>query len=213
MGLDHGVIISEVHKGGPAEKAGIKGDDIIVALNDKPVKDGDDLMGRVADMPVGTPALLSVDRDGKKMDFKLVVQDRLKVFADDERVAGKVDMPATAVEDKPEVSKLVQFGVQLRALTDDERNLTTEKRGLFVARVEPGSFASEIGMQERDIITAVGRQPVNAVEDVKKVQSKLKPGDPVAFRVVRAIPAGLRGRTAATSPSTVTVLLSGTLPE
>jgi S1-C subfamily serine protease len=126
---------------------------------------------------------------------------------------GKLDLPPAAVEDKPEVSKLVQFGVQLRALTDDERALTTDKHGLYVARVEPGSFASEIGMQEHDIITAVDRLPVNAVEDVKKLQSKLKPGDPVAFRVIRALPTGLRSRAAATSPSTVTVLLSGTLPE
>jgi serine protease Do len=213
MGFDHGVILSEVPKGGPADKAGVKADDIILAINGKPIKDGDDLMGRVADMPVGTPATLTVDRDGKKMDLKLVIQDRMKVFSDDERVMGKLDLPPAAVEDKPEVSKLVQFGVQLRALTDDERALTTDKHGLYVARVEPGSFASEIGMQEHDIITAVDRLPVNAVEDVKKLQSKLKPGDPVAFRVIRAIPTGLRSRAAATSPSTVTVLLSGTLPE
>ena len=82
-----------------------------------------------------------------------------------------------------------------------------------MTRVEPNSFAADIGMQERDIITAIDRQPVNSVDDIKKIQSKLKPGDPVAFRVVRPIPTGMRGRAAANTPSTVTVLLSGTLPE
>src|SRR5215471_18681050 len=53
MGIDHGVIISDVVKGGPSEKAGMKSEDIIVAINGQQLKDGDDLMARVADTPVG----------------------------------------------------------------------------------------------------------------------------------------------------------------
>jgi serine protease Do len=214
MGFDHGVIISDVHKDGPADKAGVKVDDIILGVDGKPVKDGDDLVGRIADTPVGTPVNLMVDRDGKKMDFKLVVADRVKVFWDDPRVAGEVSKIPTANtdEDKPEVSKLVQFGVQLRALTDDERALTTDKHGLFVARVEPNSFAADIGMEERDIITSVDRHPVNSVEDVKKIQATLKPGDPVVFRVIRTTGGVVRGTHAGT-PATQVLLLPGTLPE
>ena len=78
------------------------------------------------------------------------------------------------------------FGIQLRALNDDERALTSDKHGVYVARVEPNSFAADIGMQERDIITSVNRHPVNSIDDVKKIQGTLKPGDPVVFRVVRS---------------------------
>jgi serine protease Do len=214
MGFDHGVIIEDVHKDGPADKAGVKGEDVVLAINDKPLKDGDDLMGRVADMPVGTPCLLTIDRDGKRMDFKLVVMDRLKVFWDDPRVVGEVkNIPTVnADEEKPEVSKLVQFGIQLRALTDDEKTLTADKHGLFVARVEANSFAADIGMQERDIITSVDRHQVNSIEDVKKIQATLKPGDPVVFRVIRSSGAVVRGHAAAT-PATQVLLLPGTLPE
>ncbi len=209
MGFDHGVILDEVHKGGPADKAGVKVDDIITGIDGKPVKDGDDLMTRIADMPVGTSAVLNIDRDGKKMDFKLVVEDRLKVFADDERVVGKLDQPASEVS-KAEVSRVVQFGVGLRPLTDDEKGLTSDKRGLYVARVEPGSFASDIGLMERDIITSLNRQPVNSLEDVKKVQATLKPGDPVAFHVIRS--AGVVHTRASATPA-ASLWLSGTLPE
>ncbi len=215
MGFDHGVIISDVHKDGPADKAGVKVDDIILGMDGKPVKDGDDLVGHIADMPVGTSTVLTVDRDGKKMDFKLVVQDRVKVFWDDPRVAGEVSKIPTANTDdeKAEVTKLVTFGIQLRVLNDDERALTTEKRGVFVARVEANSFAADIGMQERDIITSVDRHPVNSVEDVKKIQSTLKPGDPVVFRVVRTLGAVAHGTHAGTAPATQVQLLTGTLPE
>jgi serine protease Do len=215
MGFDHGVIVSEVKKDGPADKAGLKGDDIILAVNDKPLKDGDDLMSRVADMPVGTSCMLTVDRDGKRKDFKLVVQDRLKVFWDDPRVVGEVKNVPTAnsEEEKPEVvSKVVQFGIQVRALGDDEKNLTTDKAGMVVTRVEPNSFAAEIGMQDRDIITSIDRKPINSVEDIKKIQSTLKPGDPVVFRVVRSI-GGVRRGAAGNAPSTQVLWLPGTLPE
>ena len=63
---------------------------------------------------------------------------------------------------------------------------------MTVTRVEPGSFADEIGMKEHDIIIAINRQPVSSVDDIKKVQQTLKPGDPVAFRVVRTM-RGQRG--------------------
>jgi serine protease Do len=211
MGFDHGVIIGDVHKDGPADKAGIKPEDIILAVNDKPLKDGDDLMSRIADLPVGTTCLLTVDRDGKRLDLKLVVQDRLKVFWDDPRVVGQdITTTANGEAEKAEVSKLVQFGIQVRALSAEEAALTSDKHGMMVTRVEPGSFASDIGMQDRDIITSIDRQPVNSTEDIKKVQAKLKPGDPVAFRVVRADP---RLRRSANSTAIPSLLLSGTLPE
>lgn len=211
MGYDHGVIISDVHKGGPADKAGLKADDILLSINGKQIKDGDDLMSRVADMPVGTAAQIGVDRDGKKMEFKLVVEDRMAVFADDPRVVGELAAPGAGPESaKGEVSHLVKFGVQLRALSDDEKALTPDKHGVMVTRVEPGSFAADvIGMMDHDIITAVNRTPVTSIDDVKKVQATLKPGDPVLFRVVRSMGA-VRGRQGAATQS---ILLSGTLPE
>ncbi len=82
---------------------------------------------------------------------------------------------------------------------------------MTVTRVEPGSFADEVGLLEHDIIIAVNRQQVSSVDDIKKVQQSLKPGDAVAFRVVRSA----RGqRVARTTPAdTETIYLSGTLPE
>jgi S1-C subfamily serine protease len=76
--------------------------------------------------------------------------------------------------------------------------------------VEPGSFASDIGIAEHDIITSLNRQPVNSREDIQKVQATLKPGDAVAFHVIRSA-AGVHTRAAAIPPQSM--WLSGTLPE
>jgi len=210
LGVDHGVIVADVHKEGPADKAGIKPNDIITAINGQAIKDGDDLVERVAEMPVGTQTKLTVDRDGKKMEFSLTIQDRTKVFADDPRVVGESAIQES-LSGKNE-STQVKFGVSIRPTTDEERDLTPDKRGVTVTRVETGSFAEDIGMQDRDIIVSINRAPVNSVDDVRKIQQNLKPGDAVAFRVVRVAQGAGRNRAAA-QPRTDTFFLSGYLPQ
>jgi serine protease Do len=49
LGTSSGVLISKVQKGGPADKAGLKADDIIIAMSGKPVKNGEDLVSRFRD--------------------------------------------------------------------------------------------------------------------------------------------------------------------
>jgi len=207
LGVEHGVIVNEVRKDGPADKAGLKPDDIITGINGQAVKDGDELVARVADLPVGTQATLSVDRDGKKMDFKLAIQDRTKVFADDPRIVGENAIPENGAN-KGEAQ--VKFGISIRATSDEERDLTPDKHGIAITRVEPGSFAEDVGLMEKDLVVAINRQQVNSVDDIRKIQATLKPGDPVAFRVVRQIPGG---RAKNVQPRTATMFLSGTLPQ
>jgi serine protease Do len=208
LGTNQGVLVGAVQKGGPSEKAGVKPEDIIIAMNGKPVKDGDDLVARVADTPIGTPVTLSVDRDGKKMDFKVTIMDRAEVFKDDPRFAALQQQEPASDEPKPEESQY-KFGVKLHSLTDAERtNMGIEnKGGLVVRSVDEGSFAEDMGLMEKDVILAINRQPVSSVDDVIRIQSSLKPGDAVAFRIMRPTPGG-RGR----APEWTTLFVSGTLP-
>src|SRR5262249_39580146 len=101
----------------------------------------------------------------------------------------------------------------LRPLSDQEKDLSPEKHGVIVTRVEQDSFAEEIGMQDRDIILAINRRPVNSGEDVRKIQQTLKPGDAVAFRVARPALRGARGGAARAGTLADTTYLSGKLPE
>lgn len=206
MGQSNGVLVDNVAKGGPAEKAGVKPDDIIVAINGRSIKDGDELVDRVSEMPVGTETTITVDRGGKKMDFKLKIGDREEVFQDDPRFSRnrRPDAERTA----PNEAQQAKFGISIRGLSEAEREgLPTEsKTGVMVTRVEPDSFADEIGMNERDIIVSINRQPVSTVEDIRRIQGTLKPGDAVAIRVFRSVGAG---RTRAQYQG---LFLAGTLP-
>jgi serine protease Do len=209
LGTNQGVMVSRIQSGGPADKAGLKVEDIIVAMNGKPVKDGDDLVSRVSETPVGSPVTLTVDREGKHMDFKVTILDRAEVFKDKPQFA-EMQMQQNGGDDtaKPEEGQY-KFGIKLHALTDAERTTMAieGKGGLVVRSVDTGSFAEDIGLFEQDVIMSINRQPVTSVEDVIKIQSKLKPGDAVAFRVMRPSPGG-RGH----APQWTSFFVSGTLP-
>src|SRR3984957_14031440 len=82
LGTSSGVLIGKVQKGGPADKAGLKADDIIIAMGGKPVKNGEDLVSRVSETPVNSNINVTVDRDGKNMDFRVTIMDRSEVWAD-----------------------------------------------------------------------------------------------------------------------------------
>jgi serine protease Do len=207
LGTNQGVMISKIHKDGPADKAGLKVEDIIVGMNGKPVKDGDDLVSRVSETPVGTTVTLTVDRESKHMDFKVTILDRAEVFKDLPQFA-ELQQNGDDTPSKPEEGQY-KFGIKLHALTDAERTTMgiEGKGGLVVRSVDGGSFAEDIGLFEQDVIMSINRQPVGSVEDVIRIQSKLKPGDAVAFRVMRPSPGG-RGH----APTWTSFFVSGTLP-
>jgi serine protease Do len=188
LGLKEGVIIEAVNGGGPADKAGLKPEDVIVAMNGKPVKNGDDLVDRVSTTPIGDTVTITVDRDGKRIDSKVVIGDR-----DEQRQASadprfpRRDEP----DEEPERAEPTgaKFGLRIRPANETERGAAGIEKGVVVTTVDVGSFADEVGLQERDIIVSINRQPVASIEDVRSVQGKLKPGDAVAFRVMRPNPA------------------------
>jgi serine protease Do len=181
-GASEGVFVREVTPGGPADKAGIRSEDIIVAYDGKPVKNGNDLVTRVSQTPVGSEVPVTVLRDGKQQNLKLQVGDRSVIVAGGARPnSGRVDRSG-------EVN--ARFGMSVRDVTPRDRQELgfSEKSGVLIADVQDGSFAEDIGLRPGDILTAINRQPVNSVSDVQRIQASLKAGDAVAFRVLRSAP-------------------------
>ena len=207
FGLNHGVLVEKVSPNGPAGKAGMKDDDVIVAMNDRPVKDGEDLVTRVADLPIGSPAVFTVDRDGKRLDLKIVVAERSVVWQGEPEIGASNVKPETAPTSKAVAP--AKFGITIMRLTQKERQdlQIDSKDGVKVVSVDPGSFADDIGMLAGDAILAINRQPVSSPDDVMKVQSTLKPGQAVAIRIARGGVAGSRRSEPERS------YLSGKLPE
>jgi len=177
-GVKEGVFVVQVTPGGPSEKAGMKEGDVITAINGKSVLDGNQLISTVTSTPLGSSLNITVEREGRRHDLKVVVADLAQIFPE-QYGNGSED----SVKSEPTT---VKFGMQIQNLTEQQADRLgiKQKGGVQVISVEPGSFSDDIGLLPGDVIVSVNRQPVNSTEDIARFSSTLKPGDAVQFRVL-----------------------------
>ena len=197
-GVSEGVFIQTVAPGGPSEKAGLKAGDVIVAINGKPIHEGTELINTVTATPIGSSLNITVARDGKRENFKVVVGDLAQIFPDQ---FGQGNEEGAV---KPE-GATVSFGMRIENLTERQRQtlgIKEKSAGVRITEVEPNSFADDIGLRQGDLLLSVNHRPVNSVDDLKSIQATLKPGEAVMFRIQRR---GQDGEWVAT-------FVAGTLP-
>ena len=195
-GTGSGVTISDVTPGSPAEQAGLKVGDTIVAVDGKAVKNGDELVSDIAARKPGSKIAVGFIRDGKKQELTATVADRAKLFA-----ARLGDEDEGGPESGPKESKL---GVNVQTLTQEmaDRLDVPAAKGVIVKDVKSGSFAEDIGLSRGDIILEINKHPVDNEEQFSRVSATLKSGQDVVF-LVRQRGGGRDGGT---------IFLAGTLP-
>src|SRR5271156_518644 len=177
LGAANGVVIMGVEPGSPAEKAGLKGGDVIRAVNGKQIKTGNDLGNTIAQAPIGSKVKLNYVRDRAAKETTAVVEDRTRVFPTQ---AGRVG-------DQPGEAAPAEFGLRVDSLTPDRASHVgmEGQRGVLVTDVDPASFADDLGFGRGDVITEINREPITSLDDYKKSVAKLKPGQNVVFKVLR----------------------------
>ncbi len=175
-GFSHGVLVQEVRPGGPADKAGIKPRDIIMSIDGREVKNGDDLVADIAGRRPGTTVRLGYVRDGKQMTATVVVGDRDKIFADQ---LGENDQ---APNDNG-VSSEAKLGVAVREVSPQMAD-KMGTGGMLIVSVKPGSFAEQQGLAPGLAITRINKQPVATRSQFDSVVAGLHSGQDVVFEVM-----------------------------
>jgi len=177
LGAANGVVIMGVEPGSPAEKAGLKGGDVITSVNGHAVKTGNDLVNPIAQAPIGSKVKIDYVRDRQVKETTAVVEDRTRVF------------PGASAKqnDSQNDNQPAEFGLRIENLTPDRASRVgmEGQKGVLVVDVDPASFGDDLGFTRGDLISEINRQPVNSVAEYKAVVSKLKPGDNVVFKVLR----------------------------
>ncbi|MFQ5442318.1 MAG: DegQ family serine endoprotease, partial [Thermodesulfobacteriota bacterium] len=148
-----GVLVSSVTPGDPADIAGVKTGDIIVAFDGKPVKELNDLPRVVAATPPGKKIKLKVIRDGREKTLFI-------------KVAKKKEEGAVEKE-KKESAPDEKLGIDIQPLTPEiaDRLGIKESRGVYISYVKPGSPASKAGLRRGDMVKEINRKPVKNLSD------------------------------------------------
>jgi serine protease Do len=159
-----GALVADVTAGSPAEKAGLKAGDVVVALDGKPIQNGSELSRYVAAKAPGAKMDVEVVRDGTRKSMAVT----LGTFPD-----------ARAEKDAEAASPEGRIGLSLQPVTPEvagQLNLPKDLRGLYVAEVVPGSKAEAAGIQQGDVIVSVNGVNVTTVEGLKAEVAKSADG-------------------------------------
>jgi len=149
----NGALVSDVVEDSPAEKAGLKVDDVIIGFNGDDIRDASDIRNSVGLVEPGERADITYLREGKRRTTRIEVAE-----FDEEREVLDED----ATEDLPALESF--SGASLTDIPED-LELRGGDEGVYVASIKRGSKAQRAGLRKGDVIRAVNREPVADIAD------------------------------------------------
>jgi len=219
MGLDgdqRGVLVIDITASSPAEKAGLQGSDtqvdlngeqaevggdVIVAIDDQPVKEFEDLATYlVGNTSVGDQVTLTVLRDGKEQTVDVTLAARPETQAQE-----LLSQATPEAQQQPEQGTATGgwLGIEGMTLTPEiaqAMDLSSDQEGVLVVVVTPGSPAEKAGLQGSsmtvdingqqvqvggDVIVAIDGQQVSQMAELRAFVLEARPGQEVSLTILR----------------------------
>ncbi len=172
-----GVLVGDIVPGSPADKAGLKPGDVIVAYAGEKVLDRSSFRLKVATSEVAHSYPLSYLRDGVERKTSIAPAAYDKVVFDQEKEDGTEESKSVAKE--PVKTAIGDFGLEVQPLTAElakTLGLPDGLKGVLVSSVKEGSPAEAAGVSQGDVITKIVRdhriQPLANVKDFQDLASK-----------------------------------------
>jgi serine protease Do len=181
-----GAVVLDVVEGEAAEKAGLRRYDVITRVSGRPVSDGDQLVQVIAEKLPGSRVMLTVLRDGKRLEVPATLTER-GLSADE---AQEDDGEDEWEEDhSAEGDALGLVAGELTKEAAAELRLPADRRGVVVKEVVGLSGGLE-PVAEGDLVVEVNRHPTPTLAAYRKVVAALKAGEAAWLFVHRPRPPG-----------------------
>ena len=156
-GVNRGALVTEVMKGSPAERGGLRRSDVIVSFQGSEVQDGAALRNFAAVAAIGQDVKITAIREGRRLELTVRIgnlQEAAKYTAD--------------------LTK-ERFGVEVRAVSEKEaERLGIEaKQGVMIVSVDAKGPLGKAGFEVGDVILGLNGQAVN-MDNFPEVTASLK---------------------------------------
>jgi serine protease Do len=152
-----GVLVADVMKGGPADKAGVKRGDVILDYQGNATPDSATLRNDVANAKAGQEVTMTVWRGNQDKDIRVQIGSE----------AEALKMLTASVENR--------LGVEVTNLTAKEARQygMNHPEGVAIESVDPNGPLGKVGFEPGDVITAVNQEPIDDVSSFASLVARL----------------------------------------
>ena len=157
-----GVLITDVLDDSPAEEGGLKRDDVILKIDGRDIKNGQDIKNIIGFTMPGKEVSFTVDRNGREKNIKVKVGN------------------------KPEIVDVInKLGIEIQEMSKEyaQQFGYTAGEGVIVTKVEQDSTAGRVGIQPGMAILSVNRREVNSVEQFNNALAEAAEADKVLLLI------------------------------
>lgn len=173
---DHGVMVTDVEPGGPADTAGLKIQDIVMALDDQPIVTLAEFQTFLLLRALGESITVDVLRGSERLTLQIPV------------VPQRNDLDKMVDLVNPEKNMVPKLGIL--ALQIDEKIATMLPRtrissGVIVAALTATGSSGAAGLRPGDIIHSFNRVPILTLEALRSALDGIKSGSLVVMQVER----------------------------
>ena len=158
-GINDGVVVEEVTEGGAAMTAGVKPNDVIVAINGTAVHNRAQFMEQISRLSPGDKATLSIIRDGSRKEFEVTMLN---------------NQGSTRIVKAPTVEAL---GAKFAKVSEDKLRALKLRSGVQVSEIAADGRFKRAGIREGFIISDINNGRVSSPEDVEKIYNAIMKSD------------------------------------
>ncbi len=166
-----GVLVNGLYPDGPAEQAGLRVGDVITAVNGHHVEDDAGLRFRLATMPVGEEAELTVMRQGsdRHVEVSLIAPPEMPP-RDQTEIGGR---------SSPFAGLIV---ANLNPALAEELGIEAMQPGVMVVGIHRGSVAHRLNFRPGDMVIEVNGRAIARVDDLERLAGRSAPEWRVTLR-------------------------------
>ncbi|HOJ64155.1 MAG TPA: trypsin-like peptidase domain-containing protein [Spirochaetota bacterium] len=155
---EHGAYVTEVIKDSPADKYGIKVGDIIIGVDDKTIKDANELIWRISKYNPGDKVKITFIRNEEIKSIEII----LAIRPSDDKLRSENNSENKAINEE-------FLGAYFTNITEELKNKLNliDNNGVIIIKINEGSFANIYGLRIGDIVKKINKTEIKNIDNLK----------------------------------------------